>query len=77
MSDILHGFTPSPPPPLTAHMHHHLRSGLRVHLARAEAQRAALPRTRHHRTEAQAARYWHLTDVIQGLEADLAEMEAQ
>lgn len=76
MSDILHGFTPTPPAPLTAHMAHLLIAGLRAEAQRAEAARARLPRDRRQRTELQAARYWQLTDQIAATRANIAELEA-
>ena len=77
MSDIFHGFTPQPTPPLTAHMRQHLITASRADLTRAEAQRAALPRDRRRRTETQAARFWHLTEKIERTRADLAMVEGR
>lgn len=71
MSDILHGFIPTAPAPLTDHLRAHLVAQFSADLRRDKAELRALPRQR---TQRQQLRFWHLTDRIASLEADLADL---
>lgn len=70
----LHGFPPTPAPPLTPALRHHLAAAYRADMARAERARDALPHHATLRSHDQALRFWRLTDQIERARADLREL---